>query len=90
MLVSIAIAVFKKSRGRMQKIWKLLNRFRGINDLRKRVAHGLWVPFKDGGTVHYVPRNKLSPSYFSDQASSSKESMQMSCVNCALISRTSV
>jgi len=27
---------------------------------RNRVAHGLWVPSKDGGTVHHVPRNLKS------------------------------
>jgi hypothetical protein len=69
MLISVAIEVFRKSRGVEAKtIGKLLNKFRGMNDERKRVAHGLWVPFKDGGTVHYVSRNKLNPSQFSDQA----------------------
>jgi len=68
-LITVAIEVFKKSRGDdAAPIWKLLNKFRGMNDERKRVAHGLWVPFKDGGTVHYVARNKLSPSQFTDQA----------------------
>jgi len=68
-LTTVAIEVFKKSRGDdAALILKLLNKFRGMNDERKRVAHGLWVPFKDGGTVHYVPRNKLSPSQFTDQA----------------------
>lgn len=69
MLINVAIEVFKKSRGdHATELWKLLNRLRGFNDERKRVAHGLWVPFKDGGTVHYTSRNKLSPAQFSDQA----------------------
>src|SRR5579864_3050453 len=67
-LTTVAIEVFKKSRGDdAVPIWKLLNKFRGMNDERKRVAHGLWVPFKDGGTVHYVPRNKLTANQFTDQ-----------------------
>src|SRR5258707_3825052 len=32
------------------KIKKLLGRFYDLNDERKRVAHGLWVPFKNSGT----------------------------------------
>jgi len=69
MLISVATEVFRKSRGvEAETISKLLNKFRSMNDQRKRVAHGLWVPFKDGGTVHYVSRTKLNPSQFSDQA----------------------
>jgi hypothetical protein len=80
MLVAIAIDVYKKSRGEdAEQIQKLLNRFRGINDLRKRVAHGLWVPFKDGGTVHYVARSKLSPSQFSEQAKELEEHADELC-----------
>jgi hypothetical protein len=68
-LTTVAIEVFKKSRGDdAAPISKLLNKFRAMNDERKRVAHGLWVPFEAGGTVHYVPRNKLSSSQFTDQA----------------------
>jgi hypothetical protein len=39
-----------------------------MNDEWKRVAHGLWEPFKEGGTVRYVSRNRVSPSQFTDQA----------------------
>jgi hypothetical protein len=68
-LIGIAIEVFKKSRGDdATSIWKLLNRFRGMNDERVRVAHGLWVPSKAGGTVYYTSRNKLTPANFTDQA----------------------
>lgn len=69
MLIGVAIEVFKKSRGdEANELGKLLNRFRGMNDERKRVAHGLWVPFMDGGTVHYTSRNKLTPASFAKQA----------------------
>jgi hypothetical protein len=69
MLIGIAIEVFKTSRGDdATTIWNLLKRFRGMNDERKRVAHGLWVPFKDGGTVLYTSRSKLTPANFEGQA----------------------
>ena len=69
-LTKVATEVFKKSRGAdaAAAIEKLLNRFRKMNEDRNRVAHGLWVPFKDGGTVHHVSRNRLKSSPSSDQA----------------------
>jgi hypothetical protein len=70
MLTTVAIEVFKKSRNQetAAKIEKLLNRFRVLNEDRKRVVHGLWVPFMDGGAVHYVSRNKLASRYSAEQA----------------------
>jgi hypothetical protein len=69
MLTKVAIEVFKKSRtANAASIEKLLNRFRKMNGDRNRVSHGLWVPFKDGGTVHHVSRNKLKSSPSTDQA----------------------
>jgi hypothetical protein len=68
-LIDIAIEEFRKSRGDdATSIWRLLNRFRDMNDERNRVAHGLWVPFKDGGTVHYTSRKKPTPARLTDQA----------------------
>ena len=69
-LCGIAIEVFTKARAgkNAARIKKLIERFRGLNDDRKRVAHGLWVPFKEGGTVHYVSRNSLKPSRLANQA----------------------
>lgn len=68
-LMTVAIEVFNKSRGNdAASIKTLLNRFRAMNDKRKRVAHGLWVPFMDGGTVHYVARSKLNANQFTEQA----------------------
>jgi hypothetical protein len=71
MLTTVAKEVFRKSRTAetFAQIDKLLHRFRELNDYRKRVAHGLWVPFTEGGTVHYVSRNKLTPARFTEQAS---------------------
>lgn len=70
LLTTVAKEVFKKSRSgqRLATIEKLLDRFRELNDHRKRVAHGLWVPFIEGGTVGYVSRNRLTPSRFTQQA----------------------
>lgn len=39
----------------------------------------IWVPFKDGGTVHYVARSKLSPSQFSEQAKELEEHADELC-----------
>ena len=63
MLIGIAIEVFKSSRGDgANAIWKLLNRFRGLNVGKNvnawRMVYG--SPLKDGGTVHYTSRNKLT------------------------------
>ena len=57
----MAKEVFTKSRGEeeAERIKKLLNRFSRLNDVRKRDAHGLWVPSMEGGTVHYVSRGTL-------------------------------
>jgi hypothetical protein len=62
--------VFNKSRANTNAacIKDLLNDFRALNDNRNRVVHGLWVPFKDGGTVHYVPRGNLKSNSAVDQA----------------------
>ena len=69
-LVNVAKRVFKTNYGEEDgsKIEALLNRFHEMNADRMRVAHGLWVPFMDGGTVHYVPRNKLSSIQMIEQA----------------------
>ena len=79
-LTTVAIEVFKKSRGDdAATIWKLLNKFRGMNDERKRVAHGLWVPFKDGGTVHHVPRNNLKSRMDANQAAALDKLADAAC-----------
>jgi hypothetical protein len=69
-LTTVTKEVVKKSRNGEDsaRIEKLLNRFRELNEDRKRVAHGLWVPFKEGGTVRYVSRNKLNAAQFTGQA----------------------
>lgn len=70
LLCTVAIQVFKKSRGeeKSTRIKKIIDKFRDLNDNRNRVAHGLWVPFKDGGTVHHVVRRNLESRPSANQA----------------------
>jgi len=80
-LTTVAKEVFKKTRNKENgtEIGKLLDRFRELNEGRKRVAHGLWVPFMEGGTVHYVSRNKLTSSRFKDQAKELEKQADKMC-----------
>jgi hypothetical protein len=70
LLCTVAIKVFATERDEVSAkcIEKLLNDFRRLSGERNCVAHGLWVPFKDGGTVHYTSRNKLTSRKLTDQA----------------------
>ena len=69
MLCTVAVAVFGKSRADANgaEIEDLINIFRELTQNRNRIAHGLWVPFKEGGTVHHVPRS-LKPRTDANQA----------------------
>jgi hypothetical protein len=62
LLCTVAKEVFGKSHANTNAaaIKELIKRFLALNVERNRVAHGLWVPSKDGGTVHHVPRNLKS------------------------------
>jgi hypothetical protein len=51
-----------------------------LNEDRVRVAHGLWVPFREGGVVHHVSRSRLKPArsvqqaqYLQDKATKANE-----------------
>ncbi len=72
MLCNVAKAVFAKSRSQTNaaKIIALINDFFDLNLHRNRVAHGVWVPFREGGIVHNVPRTSLKPVAYSNQAAS--------------------
>ena len=74
-LCSVAIEIFTKTRSEKNaaRIKELINNFRRLNEDRKRVAHGLWIPSKEGGTVHYVPRNSPKPSRAANQAEALKK-----------------
>ena len=80
-LCSVAIEVFTKSRANNNaaRIKGLIERFRRLNDDRKRVAHGLWVPFMEGGTVHYVSSSSLKPSRLGHQAEALEKRADDAC-----------
>ena len=67
MLCAVAKDIFTKSRAEENAalINSLINEFFELNSIRNRVAHGLWQPQLEGGTVRHVPRSlipKRSPS----------------------------
>ena len=72
LLCSVAREVFSKSRAETNSraIAKMLNKFLDLNGNRNRVAHGLWVSSKDGGTVHYAPRSRPAYHISGNQAES--------------------
>jgi hypothetical protein len=58
---------FEKEADKLKEFKKLINRARELSNVRNAVAHGLWVPFKDGGKVIHVPRS-LKPNISTEQA----------------------
>jgi hypothetical protein len=70
LLCTVTKEVFSNTRGAKDAatIKDLVNRFFDLNIIRNQVAHGLWVPFKEGGTLHYVSRGKLTPIRLENQA----------------------
>ena len=69
-LCTVTREVFAKRRPAefAARIKKGIDHFLQLNDDRKRVAHGPWVPSKEGGTVHYVARNRLKAGRLENQA----------------------
>jgi hypothetical protein len=57
-----------KSDEKQKRFAEIIKECRKMNDARVRVAHGLWVPFMGGGTVHHVSRSSLKPQMSADQA----------------------
>lgn len=45
-----------REKPRRDKIRNLLKRAQSLNNIRNTVAHGLWVPFEEGGKVIHMPR----------------------------------
>jgi hypothetical protein len=70
MLCTITKQVFSITRSPEMalRIEKLINEFFKLNQERIRVAHGLWNPSTDGGTVHHVSRNTLKTSSYREQS----------------------
>ena len=75
LLCKVAKEVFSKSRANMNAaaINNLISKFLELNEPRNRLAHGLWVPFKDGGTVHHVSRNSFKSIDAANQAEKLEE-----------------
>jgi len=46
----------------------ILKECHSLNQERVRVAHGLWVPFREGGVVHHVARTSLKTTRTVGQA----------------------
>lgn len=70
LLCTAAKAVFglKLKPDGQKKLKKLLGECLELNEERVRVAHGLWVPFEQGGTVHHTPRASLKFTVREEQA----------------------
>jgi len=69
MLCTIASKVLVSGDAATQKAWAaVLSDCPRLNGVRVRVAHGLWVPFKGGGTVHHFSRQSLKRVMNADQA----------------------
>jgi hypothetical protein len=70
LLCAVAKQVLITSRGEHEsaRIRKLVDELYALNAERVRVVHGLWVPHREGGTVHHVSRSNLKPAWFANQA----------------------
>ena len=81
LLCTVAKEVFGKSRANTNgaAINDLIGKFLALNDERNRLAHGLWVPFKDGGTVHYVSRGNLKPKMAANRAATLEKLADEAC-----------
>jgi hypothetical protein len=81
LLCTVAKEVFGKSRADANgaEIKDLIGEFLDLNDNRNRVAHGLWVAFKDGGTVHHVPRSLKSRTMAANQAAACEKFADEAC-----------
>jgi hypothetical protein len=58
---------FEKEPDRIKEFKALIKKARALADIRNAVAHGLWVPFMEGGKVIHVPRS-LKPNISTEQA----------------------
>jgi hypothetical protein len=67
LLCNVTKKVFENSPA-ADRIKTAINKFLEINAVRTRVAHGLWVPFEEGGSVHHVSRTTREPCWDRGQA----------------------
>jgi hypothetical protein len=70
-LCNVAKKTFKASRSPeiADRIESEINRFLALNQERVRVAHGVWIPYFNGGMVRHVSRTSLNPAILSERAS---------------------
>lgn len=76
-----AIEVFRESipsEDRFKRMEALLKRAKSLGDDRNRVAHGLWVPFLEGGKVLHVPSN-LKQAVSTDQVKVLEGKADLAC-----------
>jgi hypothetical protein len=57
-----------KEEDQRRRLKDIIKECRKLNAERVIVAHGLWVPFRHGGTVHHVSRSSLKTNMSVDQA----------------------
>ncbi len=53
---------------RKERLNKIIGECYSLNQERVRVAHGLWVPFREGGVVNHVARSNLKSNRSIGQA----------------------
>jgi hypothetical protein len=61
-LCTAVLTIFKQTvvdEEKYKGLKKLINKCRGINDLRVKVVHGSWQPERKGGTLNHVSRSDL-------------------------------
>jgi hypothetical protein len=70
MLCQITKEVFVKRRsGKVAaRIEKAIKQFMDLNRVRTSVAHGVWVPSKDGGAVSHISRGSFDHPQLKNQA----------------------
>jgi hypothetical protein len=87
LLCAVAKQVLIKSHGEegSARIRELLGEVYRLNAERVRVAHGLWVPHREGGTVHHVSRSNLKPAWYANQAEAlEKKADELNALRAAL------
>jgi hypothetical protein len=66
--VATEVPTQKSDEKHKQELRDIIKQVRKINETRVKVAHGLWVPFTDGGTVHHQSRSPLKTTISAEQA----------------------
>ena len=71
--VAKQVLITSRAEDESARIRKLLDELYVLNAERVRVAHGLWVPHREGGTVHHVSRSNLKPAWFAESGGGAQE-----------------